>query len=86
MYGRSFEDIDGHIWEIGYMDESKMPEEMKRRKYIMKMDPVVHFEMPAEDRKRMSGFYKNAFGWKTNQLGLKWESMSLLLQQKSMKT
>lgn len=35
----------------------------------MKMDPVVHFEMPAEDRKRMSGFYKNAFGWKTNQLG-----------------
>lgn len=32
MYGRSFEDIDGHIWEIGYMDESKMPEEMKRRK------------------------------------------------------
>ena len=32
MYGRSFEDIDGHIWEIFYMDESKMPEEMKRRK------------------------------------------------------
>ncbi len=32
MYGRSFEDIDGHIWEIGYMDESKMPEEMKGRK------------------------------------------------------
>jgi uncharacterized protein len=22
MYGRSFEDIDGHIWEIIYMDES----------------------------------------------------------------
>jgi len=35
----------------------------------MKMDPVVHFEMPAEDRKRMSGFYKKAFGWQTNQLG-----------------
>jgi predicted lactoylglutathione lyase len=32
MYGRSFEDIDGHIWEIFYADESKMPEEMKRRK------------------------------------------------------
>ena len=32
MYGRSFEDIDGHIWEIFYMDESKMPEEMKGRK------------------------------------------------------
>jgi predicted lactoylglutathione lyase len=22
MYGRSFEDIDGHIWEIIYMDET----------------------------------------------------------------
>jgi hypothetical protein len=32
MYGRSFEDIDGHIWEIFYMDESKMTEEMKGRK------------------------------------------------------
>ncbi|MBI2508119.1 VOC family protein [Candidatus Woesearchaeota archaeon] len=26
MYGRAFEDIDGHIWEIFHMDESKMPE------------------------------------------------------------
>ena len=25
MYGSSFEDIDGHVWEIFYMDESKMP-------------------------------------------------------------
>jgi hypothetical protein len=24
MYGRSFEDIDGHIWEILYMDESAL--------------------------------------------------------------
>ncbi len=24
MYGRSFEDLDGHIWEIFYMDESKL--------------------------------------------------------------
>ncbi len=31
MYGRDFEDIDGHIWEIFCMDESRMPEEMKRR-------------------------------------------------------
>lgn len=35
----------------------------------MKMNPVVHFEMPAEDRKRMAGFYTKAFGWKTEQLG-----------------
>ena len=33
------------------------------------MDPVVHFEMPAEDRKRMIGFYSKVFGWKTEQLG-----------------
>lgn len=32
MYGRSFEDINGHIWEVFHMDESKMPEEMKKKK------------------------------------------------------
>jgi predicted enzyme related to lactoylglutathione lyase len=35
----------------------------------MKMDPVVHFEMPAENKERMSKFYTKAFGWQTNQLG-----------------
>lgn len=35
----------------------------------MKMDPVVHFEMPGVDKKRMSAFYENAFGWKTHMLG-----------------
>jgi hypothetical protein len=25
MYQRSFEDLDNHQWEIGYMDESKFP-------------------------------------------------------------
>ena len=34
-----------------------------------KMNPVVHFEMPAEDRKRMSDFYSNVFGWQTKLLG-----------------
>jgi predicted enzyme related to lactoylglutathione lyase len=33
------------------------------------MDPVVHFEMPAEDRKRMADFYTRVFGWKTKVLG-----------------
>ena len=33
------------------------------------MNPVVHFEMPAEDRKRMAEFYAKVFGWKTQQLG-----------------
>lgn len=36
---------------------------------MSKMNPVVHFEMPAEDRKRMADFYTNVFGWKIQQLG-----------------
>ncbi len=32
MYGRAFEDLDGHIWEVFFMDESKMPQEMKNKK------------------------------------------------------
>jgi uncharacterized protein len=33
------------------------------------MNPVVHFELPYEDRDRMSNFYEKAFGWKANKLG-----------------
>jgi uncharacterized protein len=29
MYGRSFEDINGHIWEIIYMDESTLKNDEK---------------------------------------------------------
>jgi predicted enzyme related to lactoylglutathione lyase len=32
-------------------------------------DPVVHFEMPAKDKKRVSKFYSKVFGWKMQQLG-----------------
>ena len=32
MYGRAFEDINGHIWEIFYMNEKQMPKEMKEKK------------------------------------------------------
>ena len=35
----------------------------------MKSNPVVHFGMPAEDRKRMSDFYTSVFGWQAKQLG-----------------
>jgi len=35
----------------------------------MTMNPVVHFEMPAEDRKRMANFYQKAFGWQAQLLG-----------------
>jgi len=33
------------------------------------MDPVVHFEMPAEDRERMATFYATTFGWQAEVLG-----------------
>jgi predicted enzyme related to lactoylglutathione lyase len=32
-------------------------------------NPVVHFEMPYEDRQRMAEFYSSAFGWKPQMLG-----------------
>ena len=33
------------------------------------MNPVVHFEMPYDDRARMAAFYRSAFGWKFELLG-----------------
>ena len=33
------------------------------------MNPVVHFEMPYDDRVRMAKFYESAFGWQTQILG-----------------
>lgn len=33
------------------------------------MNPVVHFEMPYEDRDRMAKFYATAFGWQTQVFG-----------------
>jgi len=33
------------------------------------MNPVVHFEMPADDKERMKKFYTEAFGWKMEQYG-----------------
>lgn len=33
------------------------------------MNPIVHFEMPFDDRERMAKFYETAFGWQTQMLG-----------------
>ena len=33
------------------------------------MNPVVHFEMPYDNRERMAEFYESAFGWQTQTLG-----------------
>lgn len=35
----------------------------------MKMSPVVHFEMPYEDKQRAADFYKKTFGWEAQMLG-----------------
>ena len=32
------------------------------------MDPVVHFEMPCDDRDRVARFYESVFGWTTQAL------------------
>ena len=36
---------------------------------MSKMNSVVHFEIPYEDRERMATFYRTAFGWQTKMLG-----------------
>ncbi len=33
------------------------------------MNPVVHFEMPAEDNARVKKFYEDVFGWQMTQMG-----------------
>ncbi len=33
------------------------------------MDPIVHFEIPADDVKRASKFYSDVFGWDIRQWG-----------------
>ena len=33
------------------------------------MDPVVHFEMPYEDQKRLLKFYQTVFSWNVHELG-----------------
>jgi predicted enzyme related to lactoylglutathione lyase len=42
---------------------------MDKGDYVVTMNPVIHFEMPAENRKRMISFYMNVFGWQCEQLG-----------------
>ena len=51
-----FSFIDGLFWGAVYT-------------VTMKINPVVHFELPAVDSKRVAEFYTKAFGWQTNQLG-----------------
>jgi uncharacterized protein len=47
----------------------KSKETSTQKPVAKKSDPVVHFEMPAEDSKRMAKFYAKAFGWQMQMLG-----------------
>lgn len=49
----------------------------------MKMNPVVHFEMPAKDKNRVSNFYTTAFGWNMQQMGLLEENYQNVVSDKS---
>src|SRR5438105_219484 len=51
-----------------------------------KMNPVVHFEMPAEDRPRMIDFYATTFGWEANQLGPEMGNYVVVMTSESDKT
>lgn len=44
------------------------------------MDPVVHFEMPYDDHKRLSKFYEAAFGWKMQLMGAETDLLSPILE------
>jgi predicted enzyme related to lactoylglutathione lyase len=33
------------------------------------MDPVIHFELPAQDKERAGAFYERAFAWQVESLG-----------------
>jgi uncharacterized protein len=44
-------------------------EQSARRTIMSKMNAVVHFEMPYDDRERMAKFYQNVFGWQTQMFG-----------------
>jgi uncharacterized protein len=50
---------------------------------MKKMNPVVHFEMPAEDTKRMSEFYTKAFGWEMNQMGAEYGNYLVVMTSES---
>ncbi|MBI5223991.1 VOC family protein [Candidatus Micrarchaeota archaeon] len=47
------------------------------------MNPVVHFELPAEDRKRIIDFYSKVFGWKMNQLGSEMGNYTVVMTSES---
>jgi hypothetical protein len=50
------------------------------------INPVVHFEMPYENRERLVKFYEKAFGWQMQKLGQEMGDTSPQLRQQQMRT
>jgi predicted enzyme related to lactoylglutathione lyase len=53
----------------GFSGEDRHPDLPHGGTVMSKMDPVVHLEMPYDDRERMAKFYQDAFGWQTQMFG-----------------
>lgn len=49
----------------------------------MTMYPVVHFEMPATDTKRVAEFYQKVFGWQMQQMDEKYGNYVLAMTTES---
>lgn len=49
----------------------------------MKQNPVVHFEIPGENKERMKKFYADAFGWEYNQLGEEMNNYTVVMTTES---
>jgi predicted enzyme related to lactoylglutathione lyase len=52
---------------------------------MKKMNPVVHFEIPVENRKRVTDFYGKAFGWDFNQMGAEMGNYTVVMTSESTK-
>jgi uncharacterized protein len=41
MYGWGYEDLDGHLWEVMWMDVNSIPEEMKRKAQVTEVTELT---------------------------------------------
>ncbi len=56
MYQHSFADLDGHQWEIGYMDEPAIPKEMREKQAVVKAAVTVSITVDAPVEKTWNYF------------------------------
>lgn len=47
------------------------------------MNPVIHFELPADDQKRQADFYARAFGWEIKDLGSDYDNYIMVMTTES---